>query len=295
MKLSSEMQEWVRKKKLQEIRELAKLRDIEIKRIKASTPRSGAQISAIADQHIQFHQKTIEATVKSYIEAFKIEEKVMDTDVIQGIVAEILYPWQNQKQALGQFEPNLGSHLQRIESDFQAEVNKARTDLFQSKTVMEIEEKKKATAEVPQPAQQSVPAMKRVEFPFMADASLRVIAERDYAELQNLDPNRATKSVLTLAGSIIEGLLIDAIITSKVWDFEQCRERQLREIIFRAKADGIIAHDNIADVVKTFRNLIHPAREIKDSLQFNSTHAVQSRAAVDVIIDDVRKWYEART
>src|SRR5262249_366044 len=94
MKLSSDMQEWVRKKKLQEIGELAKLRDIEIKRISSSTPRSGAQISAIADQHINFNQRTIEIIVNAYLEAYKLEEKVMDTDVIQGIVAEILYPWQ---------------------------------------------------------------------------------------------------------------------------------------------------------------------------------------------------------
>jgi hypothetical protein len=43
-----------------------------------------------------------------------------------------------------------------------------------------------------------------------------------------------------------------------------------------------------------FRNLAHPAREIKDSLSFSMAHAVQSRAAVDVIIDDVRNWDSKR-
>ena len=133
------------------------------------------------------------------------------------------------------------------------------------------------------------------DFTFIADTQIQAIIERDYAELYALDPNKAAKSVLVLSGGIIEGLLIDAIITSGIWDFEECRSRQLKDIIYRAKTDGIIAHDNIAEVVKTFRNLIHPAREIKDSLAFNNSHAVQSRAAVDVIIDDVRKWYAARS
>jgi len=76
MKLSSEIQEWVRKKKLQEIGELGKIRDAEIKRIIETTPRGGAQISSIADQHIEFNQKSIEVIIQAYLEAYELEEKM---------------------------------------------------------------------------------------------------------------------------------------------------------------------------------------------------------------------------
>src|SRR5262249_54040549 len=97
-----------------------------------------------------------------------------------------------------------------------------------------------------------------------------------------------------LSGGIIEGILTDAIITKGTWDFDECRGRQLKDLIYRAKTDGIIVHDTLADVIKAFRNLVHPAREIKDSLSFSVVHAVQSRSAVDVIIEDVRKWDSER-
>ncbi|HEY1249243.1 MAG TPA: hypothetical protein VGE97_09665, partial [Nitrososphaera sp.] len=138
------------------------------------------------------------------------------------------------------------------------------------------------------------PQYEHQDFSFVADAELKKIIERDYTELQQLDPYTSPKSVLILSGSIIEGLLIDALVTKG--DFPSAGEcgRFLKDLIYPAKNAGVIKHDNLSEILRVFRNLVHPAREIKDSLNFDQPHAAHSRAAVDVIISDVRTWYANR-
>ena len=134
-----------------------------------------------------------------------------------------------------------------------------------------------------------------VDLPFMKDQRLKTIVERDYAELQELDADKMPKSMLVLCGSILEGLLLDAIITSKYWTPKEANERFLKDMIHPAKAQGIIQHDNLSDVLRVFRNLVHPAREIRDNLVFDASHAKHAKTTVDVIIGEVRNWYASKT
>jgi hypothetical protein len=53
---------------------------------------------------------------------------------------------------------------------------------------------------------------KQADFSFIADLRIAKIVERDYTELQQLDPTASPKAVLVLAGGIIEGILLDAIV-----------------------------------------------------------------------------------
>jgi hypothetical protein len=157
-------------------------------------------------------------------------------------------------------------------------INKVETELLPQKKIVE---ERFATKKV-------------MDFSFVAHDRIRTIIERDYAELQGLDPEDATKSVLVLCGSIIEGLLLDAIVTSGHWTYQEASERFLKDMIHPARIQGIIQHDNLSEVLRVFRNLIHPAREIRDNLAFDSSHAKHARAAVDVIINEIRKWSESR-
>jgi hypothetical protein len=52
------------------------------------------------------------------------------------------------------------------------------------------------------------------DFSFIHDADIRRILERDYSELQMLDANVSTKSVLIMSGTVIEGLLLDATVAT---------------------------------------------------------------------------------
>lgn len=134
-----------------------------------------------------------------------------------------------------------------------------------------------------------------IDFSFMADSRIAKIVNRDYAELQHLDPSQSIKSVLVLSGGIIEGLLFDALVAAKHWTFEVAGQRDLKDLIHPAIKLGIIQHDNITNVLRVFRNIIHPAREIKDNLHFDESHAKHARTAVDMIISEVRDWHSKRS
>lgn len=128
-------------------------------------------------------------------------------------------------------------------------------------------------------------------FLFVADSRIRTIVERDYAELQRLDPETSPKAVVILSGGIIEGLLIDALIKSGHWDEKTTFEKFLKDLIHPAKAKGIIAQDSVGEWLRVFRNLVHPAREIREGLPLTTDHARHARTSVDVIISEVRFWH----
>lgn len=129
-----------------------------------------------------------------------------------------------------------------------------------------------------------------MNFAFMFDQSLRKIAERDYAELENLNPHVATKSTLTLSGSIIEALLFDALVASEKWTVEKACENTLKSMIAVAHASGIITEDRLTDAVRSSRNLIHPGREIRDNVVFDETDAEAAKVAVKIVMRQVRTW-----
>ncbi len=129
-----------------------------------------------------------------------------------------------------------------------------------------------------------------MDFRFIFDERLKNIAKRDYMELQNLDPRVATKSVITLSGSIIEALLFDALVASGKWTFEEACQNNLKSMITVAHAKGIITEDRLSNATRNSRNLIHPGREIRDKVIFDETDAQAARLAVDILIREVQRW-----
>lgn len=135
---------------------------------------------------------------------------------------------------------------------------------------------------------------KSERFSFVADSRIGNILERDYKELQSLDPDTATKSMLVLSGGIIEGLLFDALVANGTYTFEQACNEQLKNMIYPALKEKIIKQDKLTDVLRSYRNLIHPAREVKDSLSFTASDANLAIHAVDIIIREVSEWHSNR-
>lgn len=129
-----------------------------------------------------------------------------------------------------------------------------------------------------------------MDFTFVADARFQKILERDYEELQSLNPQTATKSVIVLAGGIIEGLLFEALVASRKWTFEKACQSYLKDMIFPAMSKGIIKEERITDVVRKYRNLIHPGKEIREEMIFDKTDADFAKTVVEIIIREVRTW-----
>jgi hypothetical protein len=131
------------------------------------------------------------------------------------------------------------------------------------------------------------------DFSFIFNDDIRKIVERDYKELQPIDPRTSTKSVIVLSGGIIEGLLLDALVESEKWTFEKACQQSLRDMIGPAKGKGIITEDRLTDVTRRYRNLIHPAREIREKIVFEENDAILAKAAVDIIAREVRTWADS--
>jgi hypothetical protein len=134
------------------------------------------------------------------------------------------------------------------------------------------------------------PPIARQDFSFFQDTDLRRIVERDYSELQSLDANLNAKSVLIMSGAIIEGLLLDATVKANILTKEKATDMTLQQLLTAATKHSIVREDRLGNAVRNYRNLIHPAREIRDNLHFTGADATLSRAAVDVIIQEIRKF-----
>jgi hypothetical protein len=132
------------------------------------------------------------------------------------------------------------------------------------------------------------------DFSFMQHCELRSAVTRDRSELDTLDPKYATKSVLVLSGAIIEALLLDALVTSGQWNFEEGSHNNLNELIGLAVKKGIIREDRLSHAVRSYRNLVHLGREIREGIHFTYDDATVARGAVGVVANEVRRWYLGR-
>jgi hypothetical protein len=130
------------------------------------------------------------------------------------------------------------------------------------------------------------------DFSFIEDPEIRRIVERDYSELKRLDPNASTKSVLIMSGTIIEGLLLDATVKTNTLTTEKAADMTLQQLLTAATRQSIIREDRLGNAVRNYRNLIHPARELRDQLHFTHADATLATAAVDVIIQDIKKYFD---
>jgi hypothetical protein len=141
----------------------------------------------------------------------------------------------------------------------------------------------------------TVSAAKKPDLTFVNNDPLRMVLERDYSELQGLDVNAAMKSVLVLSGSIIEGLVLDALVVGGKWSLEEASKRTLNDLLNAALAAHILKHDRLTHAAKQYRNLVHPGREIRDAVEFSSADAVIAKAAVDIAIREVSDWHANRS
>lgn len=127
---------------------------------------------------------------------------------------------------------------------------------------------------------------------FMIDGRFNSVVLRDYEELSHLDPLVHSKSVLVLSGSVIEGVLTDAILAATELTLSKVNSMSFEKIIETANEVGVIKETNLSTVLRGYRNLVHPAREVLDHVEFSDADATLARAAVDVVFQEVARWSE---
>jgi len=133
------------------------------------------------------------------------------------------------------------------------------------------------------------------DFDFIADQQFKALLIRDFKELENCLTNKANKAVLILSGSIIETVLLEFFthnlpINKSV---SQLLKMDLSDLINEAEGAGLIStkSKDLSIVVKNFRNLIHPGREIRKKESFDNETAIVSFNLVKMILKELKENY----
>lgn len=130
------------------------------------------------------------------------------------------------------------------------------------------------------------------KFNFISEPDLRINLEKDYQEMHTSLKNHCNKSVLILAGSIIEAILVDYLLGIKK---HEINERDvlgwdLNKLIQVCDEYSIISKTtkNLSDVVRNYRNLIHPGRQVRTRISADVEAATIANSLVEMILNEIR-------
>lgn len=128
-------------------------------------------------------------------------------------------------------------------------------------------------------------------FDFIQGEKFRLSLESDYEELNAAIQVKAWKAVHILAGSIIEAILVDYLITlgkQKKLSADPLR-MSLGDAISECRKEDIISDrtEHLLHVVQSYRNLIHPGRSVRLGETATENSAKIVHALIDIIAEEV--------
>lgn len=126
------------------------------------------------------------------------------------------------------------------------------------------------------------------EFDFIVDKDLRTSLDSDWRELQDSFDHSAWKAVHVLAGSIVEAILVDHLL-SVGYDKKDPLKMVLEEAIAVCRAEGILTEKavELSTVIRRFRNLIHPGRAVRLQEVPDVNGATVARSLVLIILTEI--------
>ena len=147
----------------------------------------------------------------------------------------------------------------------------------------------------PEKPPQRVTAISRFEF--IHNSVIRAILERDYKELVKIR-GTALKARFILAGGIIEGLLLDALLQDipKAMNTSTGRRsgRSLEEWGLSALLDAAVelklissSAQSFGHAVREYRNLVHPGLEYRSGLTLALEEIEIAERVLDIVIRDL--------
>jgi len=132
-------------------------------------------------------------------------------------------------------------------------------------------------------------------FDFISDNRLRIILERDYNELNKCFDSGCYKSVLILSGSLIESVIVEYFLNKLPDGFNEKKilSSSLGDLLDLALSEKLINDriKSLSTVVKDYRNLIHPGREIRLKEQFDKETANVSISLIRLILKEIKSNY----
>ena len=130
-----------------------------------------------------------------------------------------------------------------------------------------------------------------VTFDFVSGENFRSSLTSDYQELELAKTVGAWKAVHVLAGSIIEAILTDYLIYSgyqKRFKSDPLT-MNLNEIINACRKENIISEKaaNLSHVIRSYRNLIHPGRSIREGEVADENGSIIAEVLVKIIVEEI--------
>jgi len=129
-----------------------------------------------------------------------------------------------------------------------------------------------------------------MDFNFITDEKFRDSLVADFGELTHALNSKLWKSVHVLSGSIIEALLIEYIVVFKPSSVtKDPLKMDLSEAIEACQNAGVIQKStaSLCDVVRDYRNLIHPGRMIRLERDANEEGATIAKTLVALIAKEI--------
>ena len=145
------------------------------------------------------------------------------------------------------------------------------------------------------------------EFAYIADATLREIVQRDYAELSvKLFPSGAWKSSVIMAGSILEAILFDRLADAR-WNanatssaaakdkqgkpipIDKWRLETLIDIAVEIQMLSADSAETIHRVLRDYRNFVHPKKEVRAAHSCTEAEAMLSLGALNSVCNYIEK------
>ena len=128
-------------------------------------------------------------------------------------------------------------------------------------------------------------------FDFINGEDFRLSLEADYQELNLAMQANAWKTVHVLAGSIIEAILIDYLVTS---DYQKKSSSDplkmtLAQAILACRQENVLSEktEHLSHVVRSYRNLIHPGRSVRLGEIANEHGAIIAHALIEIIVEEI--------
>ena len=128
-------------------------------------------------------------------------------------------------------------------------------------------------------------------FNFIIDEDLRSSLEVDYEELLRCVAGKAWKASHVLAGSLIEALLIDSLVSDGAVPRNDALQLDLGQAIQKAKQTGMISAKSadLCSAIRAYRNLIHPGRSVRLGEQVDADTAAVAASLVKIIVGEVAR------
>lgn len=128
-------------------------------------------------------------------------------------------------------------------------------------------------------------------FDFITDEGLRNSLSSDFQELNICYDGRAWKGVHVFAGSIVEALLIELLIAEGFATREVALKMDLSAAASVCKDKKIISErtSDLLTVIRGYRNLIHPGRQVRLNEVIDQNSAEVAKALVNMVSQEIEK------